>query len=62
MAVKAEIVRGVDNYSIEKLDNGFTLSYSGYDKSDQWVSKKVVIVNEKELIDTIKVVNAILAS
>jgi hypothetical protein len=55
----AKVVKGVDSFTVYKLDNGFTIEYSGNDSNDSWANAKLIVANEKDLIDIIKEVNAI---
>ena len=59
MAAKAKAVKGVESYTVYKFDNGFTIEYSGYDETDTWVSFKLIVSDEQNLIDVIKSINAI---
>lgn len=43
------IVSGVDSFTVSILDNGFTIEYSGYNKDEDWVSRKLVIPTNDEL-------------
>lgn len=54
-----KVVKGVENYTVYKLDNGFTIEYNGNDANDSWATVKLIVADEKGLIDIIKEVNAI---
>jgi hypothetical protein len=59
MKITEDIVKGVDNFSVSILDNGFTIDYSGYDSEDEWLNKKLVVLTVEELCDIIKQIQRI---
>jgi hypothetical protein len=46
-------------YEIQRYDNGFLLEVGGRDYNDDWISLKLVVNSEAELIDLIKVVHTL---
>lgn len=47
------IVSHVENFTVSILDNGFTLEYSGYNKDEDWINRKLVVPTNHDLHEVI---------
>ena len=54
-----EVTKGVENYTVNKFDNGFTVEYSGNNANGDWANAKKIVADEKALIELIKEINLI---
>ena len=57
--VTKNIVKGVDSVSVNILDNGYTLEFTGYNASNDWVTSKVIVASVDELCAHIKEITGI---
>lgn len=48
------IVKGVESVSVNILDNGYTLEFTGYNSTGDWVTSKVIVGSVDELCNHIK--------
>ena len=53
------IIKGVDSVSVSILDNGYTLEFTGYNSTGDWVSSKVIVATVDELCNHIKEITGI---
>jgi hypothetical protein len=54
-----DIIKGVDSVSINILDNGYTLEFTGYNVNGDWVTSKTIVGSVDELCNHIKEVTQI---
>jgi trans-aconitate methyltransferase len=54
-----DIVKGVDSVSINILDNGYNLEFTGYNSKGDWVTSKIIVPSVEELCNHIKEVTQI---
>ena len=48
------IVNGVDSFSVNIMDNGFTLEYTGNNSDNDWVNTKLVVTDVNALCEKIR--------
>jgi len=48
------IVTGVDNFTVNILDNGFTVEYAGNNSDNDYVSSKVIVGDFDKLCELIR--------
>lgn len=53
------ITKGVDSVSVNILDNGYTLEFSGYNSTGDWVTSKVIVSTIDELCSHMKEITGI---
>ncbi len=53
------IIKGVDSVSVSILDNGYTLEFTGYNASNDWVTSKVIVATVDDLCNHIKEITGI---
>jgi hypothetical protein len=58
--MKREVVSGVNDVSIEFMDNGYVVRYSGYDIEGDWNEVKSVYTKLDEVISQIQHVDKVL--
>lgn len=56
---KKEIVKSVESFSVSLLDNGYTIQYSGYDESDSYQTKNLVLTSLDDLVKQIKIIDGL---
>lgn len=56
---KKEIVKSVESFSVSLLDNGYTIQYSGYDESDNYQTKNLVLTSLDDLVKQIKIIDGL---
>lgn len=56
---KKEIVKSVESFSVSLLDNGYTIQYSGYDESDNYHTKNLVLTSLDDLVKQIKIIDGL---
>lgn len=49
-----EIVNGVDSFSVNILDNGFTIEYTGNNNDNNWVTNKIIVGDVEKLCEIIR--------
>jgi len=47
---KKDIVKEVNDFSVDIADNGFVLNYSGRNNDDDWTSAKLVFTEVGQLV------------
>jgi len=47
---KKDIVKEVNDFSVDIADNGFVLNYSGRNNDDDWVNTKLVFTEVGQLV------------
>ena len=48
------IVNGVDNFTVNILDNGFTVEYTGNNSENDWVTSKTIVSDVDKLCEIIR--------
>ena len=48
------IVTGVDNFTVNILDNGFTVEYTGNNSENDWVTSKTIVSDVDKLCEIIR--------
>jgi hypothetical protein len=48
------IVNGVDNFTVNIMDNGFTVEYTGNNSDNDWVTSKVIVSDIDKLCELIR--------
>lgn len=59
MSKYKDIVKGVDSVSVNILDNGYTLEFTGYNSNGDWVTSKIIVATVDELCNHIKEVTGL---
>ena len=59
MSKYKDIVEGVDSISVNILDNGYTLEFTGYNANGDWVTSKTIVSSVEELCSHIKEVTGL---
>lgn len=54
-----DIVKGVDSVSVNILDNGYTLEFTGYNTNGDWTTSKIIVPSIDDLCNHIKEVTQI---
>jgi hypothetical protein len=52
--VNRTIVNGVDNFTVNILDNGFTVEYTGNNSENDWVTSKTIVSDVDKLCEIIR--------
>ncbi len=48
------IVTGVDNFTVNIMDNGFTVEYTGNNSDNEWITSKVIVSDVDKLCELIR--------
>lgn len=48
------VVKEVNDFTVEKFDNGFTVRYSGRCDDDEWGEAKIIVSDVDELCKLVK--------
>ena len=48
------IVNGVDNFTVNIMDNGFTVEYTGNNSENDWITSKVIVSDVDKLCELIR--------
>ena len=48
------IVNGVDNFTVNIMDNGFTVEYTGNNSDNDWVTSKLIVPDVDKLCELIR--------
>ena len=54
---RKEVVKGVTDFRVDIVDNGFVIEFSGEDAEGDWASAKRIISDMQELIRVITKIN-----
>lgn len=57
MAKLSKLTKVNDSFTVNRYDNGWMIEVAGRNKSDDWVSAKIMCATEEELIEIIKEYN-----
>lgn len=47
-------LRKVSDFTVNILDNGFTVTLTGYDENDNWQDVKMIVPNTETLTDVVE--------
>ena len=48
------IVTGVDNFTVNIMDNGFTVEYTGNNSDNDWITSKTIVSDVDKLCEIIR--------
>lgn len=50
------IVNGVDNFSVNIMDNGYTVEYTGNNSDNDWITTKLIVSDIDKLCEQVRTI------